>query len=482
MIVDTVDRSKTAIRRVSCSRPIALALADGLISQQTSVFDYGCGHGSDVRFLSSCRIKASGWDPHYHPLNKLKNADVVNLGYVLNVIEDPKERAETLLRAFALANQLFIVSVRVDDSINETTEFGDGVLTRRGTFQKIYGQKEFREYIEETLSRRVHLASVGVAYVFKNEDLEARYLANRAFTRRLEYRTDLIEEFSKNKVARSFVRLANDLGRVPLPEEFPKYSKLLDNFGSPKRIERLTLQHINQEVFEGSRAQRKEDILTFIAMLRLERLKPPRLSLLPLSVQKDIKEIWKNYESALVEGTAFLFSLGEPKKVAAACRESSVGKLLPEDLYVHRTAEDDLPALLRIVVFAAQRIVGDLPYDLVKISIDGRKVSFLSYPNFDTDPHPRLAKAVKVYLPKADYVVRDYQMSPNPPILHRKETFVSRSYPYYEQFKQLTEQEEQLELLSSNTIGLQLGWEAMLRAKGVRLEGHQIVKASSDVA
>ena len=478
----TVNRKRTAIRRVSCSRPIALALADGLISKQNSVFDYGCGYGSDVRFLSAHRIKASGWDPHHQPNNKIIPADIVNLGFVLNVIEDPRERNETLLRAFDLAKQLLIVSVRLDDSINESTEFGDGVLTIRGTFQKIYEYKEFREYIETSLERRSHVASLGVIYVFKDEEVEAQYVAKRAFTRRLEYRADLIEEFSKNRLAKSFVKVANQLGRLPIPEEFPKYSKLLEDFGSSKRIERLTLQHVNQEAFEGSKTQRREDILTFIAMLRLENLKPPSLSKLPLSVQKDIKGIWKNYNSALSEGTTFLFSLGEPRNVASACRDFSVGKLLPEDFYVHRSVEDELPALLRVVVFAAQRIVGDLPYDLVKISLDGRKISFLSYPNFDTDPHPPLVKTVKVYLPKADYLVREYHMSPNPPILHRKETFVSPSYPYYERFKRLTEKEEGLGLLSSTSIGLRLGWEELLRSKGLRLRGHQIIKAKLEVA
>jgi hypothetical protein len=49
--LNTPSRAKTAIRRYTCSRPVALALADGLISGADSFFDFGCGHGADVRYL-----------------------------------------------------------------------------------------------------------------------------------------------------------------------------------------------------------------------------------------------------------------------------------------------------------------------------------------------------------------------------------------------------------------------------------------------
>src|SRR5262249_39313825 len=100
-----IRRDKTAIRRYRCSRPIALALADGLIGRATAVFDYGCGLGGDLRYLKGRGVRASGWDPHHLPKAKLRAADVVNLGYVLNVIEEPKERTTTLHRAFELARR-----------------------------------------------------------------------------------------------------------------------------------------------------------------------------------------------------------------------------------------------------------------------------------------------------------------------------------------------------------------------------------------
>ena len=114
-----IARDQTAIRRVSlCSRPIAFALAEGIINKTTDVFDFGCGHGSDIRYLRSRRIRVNGWDPHYQPKQKITPAQVVNLGYVLNVIESPSERDETLVRAFALAQQVLIVAVRVESALD----------------------------------------------------------------------------------------------------------------------------------------------------------------------------------------------------------------------------------------------------------------------------------------------------------------------------------------------------------------------------
>jgi len=313
-----VRRHRTAMRRYRCSRPVALALADGIIARTTTIFDYGCGHGADVRYLQSRRIKAKGWDPHYQAKTKVVPADVVNLGYVLNVIEDPRERVETLRHAFSLANQALIVAVRVDCSLEDAAEFGDGQLTGKGTFQKIFTQAEFREYVESALGRRPHAVALGVAYVFKDEEAEARYVATRAFTRRLEYRTDLIEEFARSAVARRYVQLANKLGRVPLSEEFPAYSTLLEAFGSQQRIERLTLRHVNRESFEGSRAQRRQDILTYLAMLRLQGLRPPPFGALPASVRGDLKALWKTYSETTEEAGRFLFSIGTPEVVRGA--------------------------------------------------------------------------------------------------------------------------------------------------------------------
>src|SRR4051812_29652311 len=105
-----IQRHKTAIRRGDFSRPVKAILRDSLLAPGSTFLDYGCGRGEDVELLTAQGISCHGWDPTHRPDGPLSEADVVNLGYVINVIEDPKERAETLVGAWNLTRQLLVVS------------------------------------------------------------------------------------------------------------------------------------------------------------------------------------------------------------------------------------------------------------------------------------------------------------------------------------------------------------------------------------
>jgi hypothetical protein len=98
-----IHRHRTALYRTGLSKPIREALDAGLIKQGTSIFDYGCGRGSDAELLRDLGYTVSAWDPAFFPDERKTNADVVNLGYVLNVIENPRERLEVLHDAWAHA-------------------------------------------------------------------------------------------------------------------------------------------------------------------------------------------------------------------------------------------------------------------------------------------------------------------------------------------------------------------------------------------
>ena len=168
--------------RPDYSRPIKLGLADGLIAPQGNVLDFGCGRGDDVRHLGLAGVQARGWDPAYRPDADVSPAAVVNLGYVVNVIEDPEERAECLSRAWSFAERALIVSARL---ISETPElasvapYGDGFVTSIPTFQKFYEQTELKEWIEDRLSVPAVAAGPGVFYVFRDADDRMAFLASR---------------------------------------------------------------------------------------------------------------------------------------------------------------------------------------------------------------------------------------------------------------------------------------------------------------
>ena len=127
------------------------------------------------------------------------------------------------------------------------------------------------------------------------------------------------------------------------------------------------------------------------------------------------------------------------------------------------------------MVLTARQIVGEITYDLIKISPDGKKLSFLAYKDFDESPHPELAYSLKLFLPKASYDLRNYTESLNPPILHRKETFLDPLHPRYVEYAQLTRQEEELGLLSRTDIGTRNGWQTLLEARNLRIENNTVV-------
>jgi hypothetical protein len=86
---ERVLRHLTALTRNSISAPVQLLIRHGLLSIGTTFFDYGCGRGGDVAALHGEGFQSDGWDPHFEPDSPRIEADVVNLGFVVNVIEDP---------------------------------------------------------------------------------------------------------------------------------------------------------------------------------------------------------------------------------------------------------------------------------------------------------------------------------------------------------------------------------------------------------
>lgn len=471
-----IARHKTAMRRYTLSRPLALAISHSVVTTSHTVFDFGCGHGADIRLLRKAGISASGWDPHFRPSAELAPADCVNLGYVLNVIEDLTERRSTLLRAHALAKLVLIVAVRVDRALNAAEGFSDGCLTKHGSFQKLFTQEEFKEYLQSALGCRPHMASLGIAYVFKDAAAESRYLANLSIFKPRSFRAAVIEEFAKDRLAQRYVALMKKLGRAPLESEFSSFAKLSSRFGPALRIERIANGLIDSTAIRNARERTREAILTYFGMMRLQGIKPPPIKMLPPEVQADIKMLWPNYKGAVDDGIEFLFQMGKPELVKDACERAPIGKKLPDDFYVHRSAEGQLPALISLLIFAGRQVVGDIEYDLVKVSLDGRKVSFLRYRDFEIDPHPELLHSVRVYLPTASYSIRDYSTSVNPPILHRKEVFIDPWHPRYVEYSNLSQTEEKLDLLSRPDIGTRIGWQSLLKERRLQIVGHSIVK------
>jgi DNA phosphorothioation-associated putative methyltransferase len=147
-------------------------------------------------------------------------------------------------------------------------------------------------------------------------------------------------------------------------------------------------------------------------------------------------------------------------------------------LYVHRTALDSFDPLLRVYEGCARAYPGQIEgANLTKLHRRFGKVPYLVYPDFETDPHPALRRRVKLSLCTREIDCFDYTTSSNPPILHRKETFLTNDHPLHAKFARLTEQEEKHGLLDDTaTIGTREGWQARLCERGFTLRGHRLVR------
>jgi DNA phosphorothioation-associated putative methyltransferase len=476
-----IPRHKTAIRRGDLSRPVKCALADGLIDAAVSVFDYGCGHGRDVELLQEQGIACAGWDPVFRPTAERSPADVVNLGFVINVIEDPDERAATVRQAWHLCRRLLVVAaqVHVDGRGQKAVEFGDGVLTGRGTFQKFYDQGELRTFLETHLECEAIPAALGIFYVFKDETLQQQFLANRYRRRSAAPRKRASElRFEEHReILEAFMAAIADLGRLPEAEEFAQAAEVAERFGSLKRAFALVRRVTGPAEWDAIRQRRTEDLLVYLALARFRRR--PALSQLPRTLQRDIRAFFGTYTKACHQADELLFRAGDPGAIDEACARSPMGKLLPDDLYVHRSALEALEPLLRVYEGCGRAYLGEVEgANIVKIHRRSGKISYLVYPDFETDPHPALLRCIRLNLRSRQLDCYDYAQRANPPVLHRKETFLHATHPLHAKFARLTLQEEHHGLLTdTSSIGTRDGWQTRLKEAGLLLRGHRLVRS-----
>lgn len=479
---ETISRHKTAISRTELSRPVKLALIDGVLCPGKSFFDYGCGLGDDQRLLAALGYTAAGWDPAHRPDTAVVRADVVNLGYVINVIENATERANVLSRAWALAQDVFIVSARMaTDSqfLGETKEFADGLVTMRGTFQKFFEQTELHVWIDQVLGVSSVAAAPGVFYVFRDDQARATFLASRFRRRiavpRLARSTELFK--AHEELLQPLMAFVSERGRIPADDELPNLSQIQNVFGSVRKAFRIVIRATDVAQWDQIAEQRALDLLIYLALSRFD--KRPAYGQLPQELQRDVRGFFSTYKQACENADELLFALRDQKVVESACQISEVGKLTPGALYVHESALDALSPLLRLYEGCARGYTGRIDgANLIKLHRNEPKISYLSYPEFEADPHPAIAFSVTVHLQTFQVKYRDFRAYRNPPILHRKELFVQNDHPLYSKFERLTRMEERKGLYEDpESIGTRDGWSTVLRAKGLSLRGHRLIQA-----
>jgi DNA phosphorothioation-associated putative methyltransferase len=475
-----VARHRTAIRRTSLSRPIRLAFEQGLIGSATSVLDYGCGHGDDVRNLLEMGLSCWGWDPVHRAQSAIVTADVVNLGYVVNVIEDPKERKETLLSAWSCAKVALLVSAQLTHEAvpSPIGALSDGVLTRLNTFQKYYEHGELRSWIETTVGKRAIALAPGVFCLFRDPSQEEQHSA-RQF--RSKFHLPAIRRssgiYEENKASfDALARFVADRGRLPSLNELPEAASLSMNCGGLSRAFRILKSLGDTSEWETVRNRRADDLLVYMSLSNFNRM--PSWGILPEQTKLDIRAFFGSYSKARMVARDLLFSIGRPGMIDEICLKSPLGKLTPTALYIHVSILGQLSPALRVFEGCARLIVGSVEEaNIVKLHRFSSRISYLSYPEFDTKAHPPLVRSMTVDLQSFEGRLMSYEGRANPPILHRKEAFVSNTYPLFEKFKSLTKQEVNHGLYENTSrIGTLAGWQEILTEKRLNLQGHRVFR------
>jgi DNA phosphorothioation-associated putative methyltransferase len=416
-----------------------------------SVFDYGCGKADDVKELEAHGLEVAFWDPVYHPQNTKRRADIVNLGYVLNVIEERKERDRVLRDAFKHADKILAVAAMVAGKalVAQFTPYKDGVLTKRNTFQKYYTQSELRSYIETTLNTNAIAVSPGIFFVFKDEIEEQTFLSERQHIRRDWSQITQRERISPaNSVGTQtlferhsalfadFWRTYLDLGRIPTNIEFEFSDRLRAVAGSHAKAFQCIIEQNGTDTFERAQEARKGDLLVYFALGLFGKRKP--YSHMPAGLQRDLKAFFGTYGDAVKDATDLLFSIGKPENIANACEEAhkALGFGLLEgnhSLTIHRSLIDELPPILRVYVACATQLYGDVEgVDLIKIHMSSGKVSLMKYDDFEGKPIPEMIQRVKINLREQEIDVFDYSGPYVPHPLYFKSRFIPKSFRSYE--------------------------------------------------
>ena len=419
-----IQRHLTALHRNSLSAPVQLLLKNGLLSAETTFFDYGCGRGTDVAALLGAGVDASGWDPHYADKNPISSADVVNLGFVINVIEDPAERVEAITKAFEITGQVLSVAAMLYGPDRAGKPFRDGFLTTRNTFQKYFTQGELKDFLEHVLHQQVYMVGPGVAFIFADKSLEQKFNSQRfrsdELTRRLLQarltspmrikgkRLSLLrmsraeEQFlhAKDSLDRLWA-LALDLGRIPDPLEVLFLSDLLSAVGSYSRATRLLKSHYDERTLKIASSKRADELLLYLISLQFE--KRPPYKTLEARIQKDVKYFFGDYKTAQQEAIRLLLKTADRAEIFDACKEAAANGLgwLDGEHSLHFQYEllERLPVLLRAFVNC-----GLLLWDsssavhIIKLHIGSGKLTLLEYQNFYESPLPELSKRVKINL------------------------------------------------------------------------------------
>jgi DNA phosphorothioation-associated putative methyltransferase len=462
-----IQRHLTAVDRDKLSTPMQSLARHGYLDGDHSILDFGCGKGHDLLELEAHGLDAIGWDPAFRPDGTKRPSDIVNLGFVINVIEDRSERSATLTEAYSLAKTLLVVAVMLggDATTQKFTPYKDGVVTSRGTFQKYYTQAEIRDFIETTLSTNVVPVGAGLFYVFKDELEEQEFLARRQRIKRewnqlvqRDKASPIVDHqalIEKNlDLFKDFWTTVLDLGRPPANDEFERSEEIRKVIGSHRKALHASKDYFGENNYEVAKLGRKKDLTVFLALSFFDRHRA--YARMPLSLQRDIRNFFGKPSDAYEFARQALFAIADTELIGAACENAhsrlGCGALDPNISFTFQSRLlVELPPILRIYVGCAAQLYGDIEsMDLIKIHIASGKTTLLRFDNFHKRL-PILTERIKIRL-RDQYV--DY-------FLYK---YLGDQYPLYCKSRYMMKTDEDFEA--------QLNFDKSLAAAGIDISGY----------
>ncbi|PSB32333.1 DNA phosphorothioation-associated methyltransferase, partial [filamentous cyanobacterium Phorm 46] len=385
-----------------------------------------------------------------------------------------------------LTNKLLIVAAQVliDDGERGQIAYGDGIITSWNTFQKYYEQEELKVYIDQVLNVDAIPVALGIYFVFRDaaeaQSFRASRLRSHLLTPRVRSQVKRFEDYAE--MLAPLMAFVSDRGRLPVKNELiAEESAIKGEFHSFNRAWRVILQATDADDWETIADKRRQDLLVYLALNRLgDSLQDgdavrPSMRRLPAQIRNDIKGLFDSYQKACTLADLMLYSLGKADIVADCCEDSAIGYKQPGSLSVHVSLLEELDPLLRLYEGCANRTIGRLDgATIIKFHTRKPQISYLFYPDFDTNPHPALPTAMHIHLRDLSVSYEDYSDAYNPPILVKKEAFVNPNYPHYEKFAKLTRQEEKLGIFDGSVVKKYREWVKCLEDNCVRIKGHKL--------
>jgi DNA phosphorothioation-associated putative methyltransferase len=410
-----------------------------------TILDYGCGHGEDLTGLENLGHDVAAWDPVHRPEGERRKSDFVNLGYVINVIENPTERVETLLKAWDYAERLLVVSamVRGGDTYVNARAYGDGVITNSNTFQKYFEQSELQAFIETALHQDAIAAAPGIFFIFRYEADQHDYLASRsrrivdwgALTARLGFgspsprdRKPRLSTYERHReLLDDFWKVYLELARPPHRDEYERSDEVRKSCQSIPRAVGLFEDKFGSELIEERRDRRIEDLRVYLAEEEFKKRRTPMNKLSP-GLRRDIKAFFLSYSEACNEARDLLFAVGDSMELEIAVESLNFGHYDEDEghFLFHRSLLDELPAILRVYVGCGGMLYGDLSdIDVFKIHIASGKLTLQTYKGFDRLNLPEMQARIKIDLRRQFIQVFEGQENKTQ-LLYYKERLISK--------------------------------------------------------